>query len=151
MQYLTFFLNGVEYAVDVRAVETVVEHLQVMAVPTPIDYMKGVMDLRGKIIPVIDLRKKLGLPCLADAEGAYVIVIGAAGGGGNVLTIGTLVDTVSEVVTLDERSIEATQAEETALWQHYVQGVVRFEERMIVVIEVEGLFSMQEIETIRAA
>lgn len=151
MQYLTFLLNGVEYAVDVRMVETVVESSAVTKVPTPIDYMKGVMDLRGEVIPIIDLRRKFGMPSSDGAAQAYVIVISADGGEERKLSIGALVDEVSEVVSLDEGRIEATRGDEASLWERYVRGVVRLEERMIVVIAVDGLFSIREIEAFRAA
>jgi purine-binding chemotaxis protein CheW len=151
VQYLTFFLNGVEYAVDVKTVETVVEHSAVTAVPSPIEYMKGVMELRGKVVPIIDLRRKFGLPSSEDEKGSYVIVIAVEGAESGRLSVGALVDEVSAVVTFEENGIEAARAEESALWERYVRGVVRFEERMIVVIEVEGLFSMREIEAFRAA
>lgn len=150
MQYLTFHLHGVEYAVDVKMVETVVEHSAVMAVPTPIEYMKGVMDLRGDVIPIIDLRRKFGLPGSNTDEGSYIIVISVEGGENRKLSVGALVDEVSEVVTFDERSIEATQGEAANLWERYVRGVVRHEERMVVVIALDGLFSMREIEAFRA-
>jgi purine-binding chemotaxis protein CheW len=151
VQYLTFYLNGVEYAVDVKAVETVVENSAITAVPSPIDYMKGVMDLRGTVIPIIDLRRKFGLPSLEDSGRAYVIVINVEGSGDGRLSVGALVDSVSEVVSFDEKSVDATRGGESALWERYVRGVVRLEERMLVVIEVDGLFSLREIEAIRAA
>jgi purine-binding chemotaxis protein CheW len=151
MQYLTFRLNGVEFAVDVRIVETVVEDCVVTAVPSPVDYMKGVMDLRGRVIPVIDLRRKFGLPGSGNTGRASIIVFTAEVDGKKQLTVGALVDEVSEVVTIDETGIEAARTEGAALWERYVRGVVRFGERMVVIIGVDGLFSIREIEAIRAA
>ena len=151
MQYLTFRLNDVEYAVDVTIVEMVVEYSSTMAVPTPVEYMKGVMDLRGRIIPVIDLRRKFGLPELEDSSRSCVIVISIENMGKDRLAVGVLVDKVSEVVAIEEDNIEATREEGVALWERYVRGVIRLDGRMIVVIEVEGLFSIQEIDALGAA
>jgi purine-binding chemotaxis protein CheW len=145
MQYLTFRMDGVEYAVDVRIVETVVEHGDIMGVPTPLKYMKGAMDLRGRIIPVVDLRKKFGLPDREDAEGGIVVVISTG------LTVGALVDEVSEVMDIDEGRVEIARGEAGALWERYVRGVIRIEGRMIVVIEPEGLFSIGEIAAMKIA
>lgn len=151
MQYLTFRLNGVEYAVDVTIVESVVEHCATMAVPSPVEYMKGVMDLRGRVIPVIDLRRKFGLPESADLSRACVIVLSVGSGDRRQLAVGALVDEVSEVVTIEESSVEAARAEGAALWEAYVRGIVRLEGRMIVIIEGAGLFSISEIEALSAA
>jgi purine-binding chemotaxis protein CheW len=151
MQYLTFRLNGVEYAVDVRIVETVVEHTATTAVPTPVEYMKGVMDLRGRVIPVIDLRHKFGLPELEDLSRSSIIVFTVETEGKKTLTVGALVDEVSEVVTIEEGSVESARAEGVALWERYVRGVVRFEGRMVVIIGADGLFSIREIEALSAA
>jgi purine-binding chemotaxis protein CheW len=151
MQYLTFRLNGVEYAVDVRIVETVVERGATMAVPTPVGYMKGVMDLRGRVIPVIDLRKKFRLPECESAGRESVIVFAVEDGDRRTLTVGALVDDVSEVLSIEEDRVEAVRAGGVALWERYVRGIVRLEERMVVLIEVDGLFSLAEIEALRAA
>ena len=149
MQYLTFKLNGVEYAVDVKIVESVVEYSGATEVPTPLPYMRGVMDLRGSVIPLIDLRKKLGLPQSEDLVGTSVIVFSVSGGegAGKNLVVGALVDGVSEVLTIEE----AAHGETVALWERYVSGVVRYGGRMIVMIEAGWLFSIEEIAVLSAA
>jgi len=151
VQYLTFHLNGVQYAVDVKIVETVVERSAITAVPTPVEYMRGVMDLRGRVIPVIDLRTKFGMPASDDESRASIIVFTVDGGRGQILTVGALVDEVSEVVTIEEKDIEARRTEGAALWERYVRGIIRFEQRMVVVIEAEGLFSINELAALHAA
>jgi purine-binding chemotaxis protein CheW len=151
MQYLTFRLKGVEYAVDVNIVETVVEYSFTIAVPSPVEYMRGVMDLRGRVIPLIDLRRKFGLAASEDTSLSCVIVISVDDGKGGQLSVGALVDEVSEVVTFEDGSVEAARSDGVSLWERYVSGIVRLEGRMIVVIEVEGLFSAREIEALHAA
>ncbi|HUX39448.1 MAG TPA: chemotaxis protein CheW [Rectinemataceae bacterium] len=119
MQYLSFRLNGVRYAVDVTIVETVVEDNETTAVPSPVEYMKGVMDLRDQVIPVINLRKKFGLEDSLGKHRASIIVARVDGGGGKTLMVGALVDEVSAVVDIDETSIEAARSEGAALWERY--------------------------------
>lgn len=150
MNYLSFRLAGVEYAVDVSVVETVVDHGLTVPVPSPVPYMKGVMDLRGRVIPVIDLRKKFGLPEVADPGNEPVVVISVADGGKDALLVGAFVDEVSEVVSIDETSIEASRSDGANLWERYVRGIARLEGRMIVIIGVDGLFSLREIEELGA-
>lgn len=136
---------------DVNIVDTVVESCATMPVPTPVEYMKGIMDLRGRVVPVIDLRKKFGLPRSEDANLGCVIVFTVDDGGERSLTVGALVDEVSEVLSIGEASLEAARVDGTDLWEKYVSGIVRFEERMIVIIQADGLFSIREIEALRAA
>jgi purine-binding chemotaxis protein CheW len=151
MQYLTFRLNGVEYAVDVKVIETVVEYEGSTSVPSPIGYLIGVMDLRGRLIPVVDLRMKLGLPAAAVRDGGSVIVLAKEEGGSRALTVGALVDEVSEVVTIDEAGVGGSDGGNYAFWNGYVRGVVRHEGRVVVVIEAEGLFSIKELESLGVA
>ena len=150
MQYLTFRLNGIEYAVDVRIIDSVVSHTSTMAVPSPIAYMRGVMNLRGRVIPVIDLRKKFGLPETQDASKASVIVFTVTDGQQRSLLVGALVDEVSEVLAVDSDRIETAQSDGIALWERYVSGIIRLDERMLVVIEGAGLLSLQELEALSA-
>lgn len=155
MQYLTFMLGEVTYAVDVRIVETVVQYGGVTAVPTPLAYMLGVMDLRGDVIPLIDLRKKFGLGASGEHSGKSVIVFSVgeeqAGSNGRQLTVGAIVDGVSEVLSVDEAHLDRSKDEGEALWERYVDGVVRYEGGLLVILRPEGLFSLEEINSLRAA
>jgi purine-binding chemotaxis protein CheW len=150
MQYLTFSLAGVEYAVDVSIVETVVEYAPLTSVPSPLEYMRGVMDLRGQVIPVIDLRKKFGMPGRESDEGTSVVVITVRSDEALVL-IGAIVDAVSEVVNIAEGSLESSSGQEGALWERYVKGIIRQEGKMLVIIEPEGMFSFEEFSSLSAA
>jgi purine-binding chemotaxis protein CheW len=151
MQCLTFRLNGVEYAVDVNIVETVVEHVDITAVPTSIAYLCGVMNLRGRVIPVMDLRRKFGMPPAPGTIVSSMIVFNVAGHSGKALAIAALVDDVSEVLAIEDVLIEAAATAGPSLWEPYVRGIVRLDERMIVILEVEGLFSLREIDALGAA
>jgi purine-binding chemotaxis protein CheW len=153
MQYLTFRLNGVEYAVDVTIIETVIEYSGSMAVPTALPYMKGVIDLRGQVIPLIDLRKKLDLPPLEDVQAASVIVFSVASDkmSDKTLVVGALVDGVSEVITIDEKDIRAAEGRGAELWQRYVSGIIRVENRMLVMLSPSALFSIEELDALRSA
>jgi purine-binding chemotaxis protein CheW len=153
MQYLTFRLNGVEYAVDVKIIETVIEYSGSTAVPTALPYMKGVIDLRGQVIPLIDLRKKLGLPSMENEQGASVIVFSVEGDetSGKPLTVGALVDGVSEVISIDEKDIRAAEGRGAELWRRYVSGVIRNEDRMLVMLSAAALFSIEELDALKSA
>jgi purine-binding chemotaxis protein CheW len=153
MQYLTFLLDKVEYAVDVRIIETVVPFEGATPVPSSLPYMRGVMELRGSVVPLIDLRKKLSLGTGSADSGTSVIVFGvgdlaeAAAG----ITVGAIVDGVSEVVSMDEGELETSKGTGAVLWEPYILGVARYEGRMIVIIRPSGLFSLDELAAMRAA
>jgi len=147
MQYLTFRMKGVEYAVDVGIVETVVERGEIMPVPTPIAYLKGAMDLRGSVIPVIDLSRKFGIEqAESGLAGGVVVVFSADSAGEESRRIGALVDEVSEVLSIDDEKVETANSNEGALWEKYVRGVFRLDGRMIVIIDPESMFSIRELE-----
>jgi purine-binding chemotaxis protein CheW len=150
MQYLTFGLNGVEYAVEVGVVETVVEFTGYTSVPTPSPYVLGVMDLRGVNVPLIDLRKKFGLPEVDGIQAASVVVFTFRGQDPEPTRIAARVDSVSEVVTLDEGSVEARGHHGEAFWEHFVSGIARLGSRAIVVISPESLMTRDELGSMQA-
>jgi purine-binding chemotaxis protein CheW len=155
MQYLTFRLTDVTYAVDVRIVEAVVEYGGATAVPTLLPYMRGVMDLRGRAVPLIDLRRKFGLVADGELVGTSVIVFNVSrdetGLPERGLTVGAIVDEVSEVVTLDEGSIDTATDQSVMLWERYVDGIAHREAGMVVILRPEALFSLEEIKSFQVA
>jgi purine-binding chemotaxis protein CheW len=145
MQYLTFFLGDIEFAVDVRVVETVVEYTGTTPVPTPLEYVRGVMDLRGRTVAVVDLGRKFALTAKEPPPGACVIVLALAIPLAGGETVGALVDAVSEVVSIDRIGTEEDHGERTELWRRYVRGIARVDGRMVILIDSEGLFSLNEL------
>lgn len=148
MQYLAFYLNNVEYAVDVRIVRSVVEYAGETAVPSALPYLRGVMDLRGDSVPLLDLRKKLGLPARETDQGACVLVFSREEGRDDRL-IGAMVDGVSGVVELSDDEDGQDAHSEAGLWERFVKGITRLEGRSIVRIAPEGLFSEEDLELVR--
>lgn len=148
MQYLAFYLNDVEYAVDVRIVRSVVEYAGETAVPSALPYLRGVMDLRGDSVPLLDLRKKLCLPARETDHGACVLVFSREGDRDD-RQIGALVDGVSGVVELPEDEDVRDSHTELGLWERFVKGISRLDGRTVVRISPEGLFSEQDLELAR--
>jgi purine-binding chemotaxis protein CheW len=144
MKCLTFLLRGVEFAVSVEAVQGVVEYSGATAVPSPLDCLIGVVDLRGEVLPVIDLGMRLGLGRAAGG-GRPAVVLLAAGIGSAVM--GALVDEVREVVAFPwDRPEEGGAASELgALLESFVTGVARHEGRLIVMLDAARLFSVEEL------
>jgi purine-binding chemotaxis protein CheW len=157
MQCLTFVLRGVEFAVAVDIVRSVVEFPGATELPSPLPCMVGVMDLRGEVLPVIDLGLRLGMRDRGQGGTPAVIVLAArpggvgGGGTGGETVLGALVDEVREVVTLpsDPQAETGSAAELRLLCERYVRGVARHEGRLIVMLDAAGLFSIEELAEIR--
>ncbi len=144
MQYLTFKLGEIEFAVEVGAVETVVDYAGVTPVPSRLAYVRGVMDLRGRTVVVMDLREKFGLAPRERAASSRVIVLTIGAGKGK-KTIGGLVDDVSEVVSIAEDVAVHDDGERFEFWRRYVRGIARVDGRLIVLLDAADLFSAAEL------
>lgn len=150
MQYLTFTLEDIEFAVEVGVVETVVDYAGITSVPTSLDYVRGVMDLRGRTVAVVDLRRKFGLPDNEKAAASRVIVLTVSPDGVGRETVGALVDDVSEVISLTGDAAPQEGGERSEFWRRYVRGIARVEGRMIVLIDSRALFSPDELDSVSA-
>ena len=107
-QFLTFFMAEEEYGVDILRVQEIRGWESARLIPNTARYIKGVLDLRGVIVPIIDLRKCFGLPDVVHGPLTVVIVlkVNNCNSGGDIRTIGILVDAVSDVYTVDKRDMK---------------------------------------------
>ncbi len=101
-KYLTFFLGTEEYGLPILVVREIIGILSITAIPGTDNWLRGVINLRGKIIPVCDLRAKFGMPLVATTERSCIVVVQT-----HDAEMGIVVDQVSEVVDLEERSVDA--------------------------------------------
>ena len=106
-KYLTFTLNKEEYGIGILKVKEIIGMMPITPVPQTPEYVKGVINLRGKVIPVIDLRLRFGMERVHYDERTCIVVVEAEAGGGRAL-IGIVVDSVSEVLNIRGESIEET-------------------------------------------
>lgn len=118
-KYLTFSLAGEEYGIGILKVKEIIGMMPITTVPRTPPFVKGVINLRGKVIPVVDLRLKFGMEEMAYAERTCIIVVEIRGEGGSVL-IGIVVDSVSEVLNIKGGDIEETPALGTKLNTDYL-------------------------------
>jgi purine-binding chemotaxis protein CheW len=102
-KYLTFFLAGEEYGVEILRVQEIISMMPVTRVPRTPPYIRGVINLRGKVIPIMDLREKFGMP--ASTEPEQVMIVVQVGG----VQIGVVADKVSEVASIASEDIDPTQ------------------------------------------
>lgn len=139
-QYLTFVCNGEEYGVEILRVQEVRGWEQATPVPYTPPYVLGVMNLRGVIVPVIDLRTRFGLERRAFDASTVVIVVKVQGSRGE-RTVGIVVDGVSEVYTFDGGSIRPTPDLGSRDEVNFIKGLATVDSKMVLLLDIDNLVS----------
>jgi purine-binding chemotaxis protein CheW len=146
LQLVAFRLGAEEYAIPIEMVESIIKLGPLTSVPGSPPYVRGVMNLRGRIISVIDLRQRFGMPSGNDQPEGRILVVQYAE-----TTIGILVDSVSEVFNLDEMDFQPPPPELGNGAVGGVDGIIHADERLIVLLNVESILrSTAEIEELVA-
>jgi len=127
----TFFLAGEEYGVDVRLVQEIIRVSEITQVPRAPAFVKGVINLRGRIVPVVDLKRKLGLGEVDEGARPSRIVVARI----KDRLVGLLVDGASQVLKVPVATIEAPPEEVAAKGSSYVRGVAKLEKRLIILMD----------------
>ncbi len=135
-RYLSFDLAEQCFAIDVSRVEVVLESARITRVPKAMPYLRGVINFRGSVIPVADLRMRFGEGRTASGEGSRIIVLKARVGGDE-LTIGVLADSVREVIELESSGVERPPQFGFRLDESIIQGVGQKAGEFIVVLDVD--------------
>jgi purine-binding chemotaxis protein CheW len=139
-QFLTFTLGEEEYGVDIMMVREVKGWTETTRLPNSPDYVRGVLNLRGIIIPIFDLRARFtGTLTVPDAKNVVIIL---AVGQRN---IGILADTVSDILTVQQHEIKPAPETETSIDQRFVSGLIAVESRMVVVLEIDKLLHPDDL------
>ena len=136
MQFLTFTVGKEEFGVDIMMVREVKGWSETTRRPNTPEYLRGVLNLRGIIIPIFDLRARFGSG-LTDANEKNVVVIIAVGS----RTLGILCDTVSDILTVGSDDIKPSPETSTGLNEKFVSGLIAVEGRMVVLLDIEVLLS----------
>jgi len=143
-QYLTFTLADEQYAVNVQYVWKVLEYTQITKVPNTSDFMLGVINLHGSVVPVMDLRKKFNLPEKEQTIDTSIIAIEIETDDGK-LPVAVLADSVQEVIDLDEQHIEPAPKIGTRVNDDFIEGMGKKDDEFIIILDIEKVFSIDEI------
>ncbi|MFW5648393.1 MAG: chemotaxis protein CheW [Candidatus Alkaliphilus sp. MAG34] len=133
-QYVVFKLNKENYGVPIEHVETVEKLTEITRVPNAPHYINGVMNLRGEVIPVMDLRKRFDLEHISTTDDSRIIVLSL-----DEISVGILTDSCSEVIALDKGQIDKTYNLTIPLEDDYVEGIGKLNERMIIILDIPKL------------
>ena len=143
-KFLTFILCNEVYGIEILRVREIIGVMNITTVPQTPDYMKGVINLRGKVIPVIDLRLKFSMQEEKYTQETCVIVVEV-----NNAHIGIIVDSVSEVVDINSSEIEETPPFGQGIDTSFMMGMGKVKEEIIILLNIEIVLSPEELELVK--
>ncbi|MBT1685158.1 chemotaxis protein CheW [Dawidia soli] len=146
--YLTFMMHHQHFAVHVSKVTELMEMLPVTRVPRAPEYMRGVLNLRGSAVPVIDMRVKLSLPTADDTMDTCIIVLHVKADQ-ELLKIGAIVDSVFEVIEVTPEAILPPATVGNKELTRFIDGVIKLDNKFIVILDMDKIFSHAEYTDIR--
>lgn len=147
-QYLTFFLGDETFSLEIGRVREVLDYTLITRVPRTPDYVQGVINLRGSVVTVVDLRLKFGMPALSVSVNTCIIIVEATVQGDSVV-LGLLADSVQEVIELDRAGIQRAPRIGTRLDTGFIKGIGRQDERFIIILDIDRVFSHDEIDLVQ--
>ena len=150
-KYLTFTLGDESYGIGVLKVREIIRVPDITAVPQMPDYVKGVVNLRGKVIPVADLRVKFRLSNIKNTERTCVVVVQVQLPSGSKPLIGLIVDAVEEVVNIPSTDIEPTPDFGTALDTHYILGMAKVKGSVKTLLDLDRVVAAETLSSMSAA
>lgn len=148
-QYITFQLGNELFAIDVAQVREILELSLVTRVPTSPDYMRGVVNVRSKAVPVVDLRLKFGLPAVPDTLASRVVVMEIELDG-ETCVVGGLADSVQEVIELEPTQISPPPRLASRWRTELIRGMARRGEQFIIILDIAAVFSSEEVALLKS-
>ena len=144
-QYLTFMLNGEEYGVDILRVQEIKGWIPTTKIPNTPDYIRGVMNLRGAIVPIIDLRQRFAMPAI-DYTATTVVIVLKVHNAGAERTIGFVVDAVSDVYNVSPDQFRAAPDFGSGVDTDFIRALATVEEKMVILLDIDRLMSTDDLE-----
>lgn len=138
-QYVNLLLNNEKYGIDIMDIEEILRMLDITKVPKAPSFVEGIINIRGKVIPIVDLRKKLGLPASDYTNSTRIIVVNLKG-----KQVGFIVDHVEEVLRVDSSLVDKAPSSSTGVDSSYIRGVARLQTGMVIILNVHQIFGKGE-------
>lgn len=149
-KYLTLSLDSEEYGIGILKIKEIIGMMAITTVPRTPEFVKGVINLRGKVIPVVDLRLRFGMDTLDYTDRTCIIVVEIEGSAGTV-QIGIVVDAVSEVLTIAGENIEDTPSFGTKLNTDYILGMAKMKGSVKILLDIDKVLSAEEVSLLEKA
>lgn len=147
-KYLTFSLAGEEYGIGILKIKEIIGMMPITTVPRTPAFVKGVINLRGKVIPVIDLRSRFAMARMDYNDRTCIIVV-EIGGEAHKVQIGIVVDAVSEVLNIKAADIEDAPAFDSQLDTNYILGMAKMEGGVKILLDIDTVLSRQDVSLLQ--
>ncbi len=144
LQLVSFKVNGEEFGVNILQVQEIIRMMKITKVPQSKDYVDGVINLRGRVIPIVNLRRRLGMLNAEESNKTRIIVVEI----GN-KTVGFIVDEVKEVLRIPKSITEPPPKAMSGIDSAYITAVGKLEDRILILLDLEKLFSEEEKEELQ--
>ncbi len=149
-QYLTFTLDEELFALDIAKVREVLDYTSITKVPQTPDFMRGVINLRGSVVPVVDMRSKFNMPVAETTVNTCIIIVEVdIDGEGTVL--GAMADSVQEVLELGPEQIEPPPRIGTKLRTDFIKGMGKRDDHFVIILDIDKVFSASELTMVEEA
>ncbi len=142
-KYLTFVLGHEEYGLEILKVREIISVMEITEVPQVPPFIKGVINLRGKVIPVIDLRLKFGMPAIEYTRETCIIVVNV-----HDLLLGIVVDTVAEVLDIIEKDIDPPPTFGSSIKTDFILGMGKVKGKVKILLDIDKVLSAEELEAV---
>lgn len=139
LQLVTFNISEEEFGVDILKVQEIIRTMEITKVPRAPEFVEGVINLRGKVIPILDLRRRFGMQARPHDKQTRIIVIELGA-----MIVGFVVDGVSEVLRISASTVEPPPAVVSGLESEYISGVGKLEDRLLILLDLNKLLSTSE-------
>ena len=143
LQLVTFSIGEEDFGVDILKVQEIIRTMEITKVPRAQDFVEGVINLRGKVIPIIDLRRRFGLDSKPHDKDTRIIVIEI-----NNMIVGFVVDSVSEVLRIPAGTVEPPPPVVAGLESEYISGVGKLQDRLLILLDLDKLLSGEVMEAL---
>jgi purine-binding chemotaxis protein CheW len=145
LQLVSFRLSNEEYGIEITKVQEIILMGEITRIPQTPDYIKGLINLRSSVIPIVDLRRRFGMECDSTTDETRIMVVNVEG-----RTIGIIVDAVSEVLRISQHHIAPPPPTVAALGREYLTGLVKLENRLMIMLNIDKILSLDETQLLEA-
>jgi len=146
-KYLTFILKEESYGIGILKVKEIIGMMPITSVPRTPDFVKGIVNLRGKVIPVLDLRLRFGMAPMDYTDRTCIIVV-ELDKDGETIMVGIVVDAVSEVLNIKEEEIEETPAFGARIETSYIMGMAKVDKGVKILLDIDRVLSDDEVNAL---
>ncbi|PWL56824.1 MAG: chemotaxis protein CheW [Desulfovibrionaceae bacterium] len=145
LQLVTFSIDEEEFGVNILKVQEIIRIMEITRVPRSPEFVEGVINLRGRVIPIVDLRRRFGLAAIAHDKDTRIIVIEL-----NSLVVGFIVDAVSEVLRIPADTVEPTPPVAAGMDSEYISGVGKLQDRLLILLDLDKLLTAEDLHRLNS-